>query len=201
LEDPELKIAFRFSVKNITVSDAQVGVFSIWNWGWTYQGVNIRNCSVGFDVNNPGAGSNAIIDAFVVDTPTFIRMAQAAGDGTTGNLILNNARLQNSPIAVGVNNGPTLLKGGTKTIASWGQGNVYHGSNSQGQFTTGDLPVPHKASSLLDSAGRIVARQQPQYENYRVSDFISVKDYGAKGDGTTDDTKILQKIFKEVSAP
>lgn len=56
-------IVHRFTVRNVTVNNAQSGIFSVWNWGesitirenmvtnplnlgWTYQGVTINNCQV-----------------------------------------------------------------------------------------------------------------------------------------------------------
>ncbi|RXW22391.1 hypothetical protein EST38_g3456 [Candolleomyces aberdarensis] len=143
------------------------------------------------------AGAEAIIYAYVVNTPIFLQTTQPSTDFLAGSIVLNNVKLENVPVAVGVANGAVVLEGGTKNITSWGQGNVYKGDNPSGQFTQGNLPDSPKASSLLDSEGRILGRPQPQYETFLVSYFISVKDYGAKGDGVTDDTKALKKIFKK----
>ncbi|KAF6741973.1 glucan 1,3-beta-glucosidase [Ephemerocybe angulata] len=194
----------QFTVRNITINNAQTGVYSLWNWGWTYQGINLNNCQIGFDINSGGltvdtqtTGAQAIIDAVVTNTPTFIRTSQPSNGRLAGSIVLNNAKLNNVNVAVGVADGSVVLAGGTKTIASWGQGNVYHGSNSQGTFQKGDLPNPAKASSLLDSSGKIVGRTHPQYENYKASDFVSVKDLGAKGDGVSDDTQALKDIFTQ----
>lgn len=102
------------------------------------------------------------------------------------------------PVAVGVVGGAVVLSGGTTTITSWGQGNVYRGTNPAGTFTQGNIPAPSKPSTLLDSSGRIVSRTHPQYAEYAVSQFVSVKDNGAVGDGATDDTAALTAIFNKV---
>lgn len=114
--------------------------------------------------------------------------------------MLSNVRLNNVPTAV-VSASGVLLAGGTTTITSWVLGNVYRGKNAAGTFTRGSTTAPSKAASLLDSAGRIVGRTHPQYANYAVSQFVSVKDLGAKGDGRTDDTAALQRVFDQVGAP
>lgn len=139
----------------------------------------------------------AIIDANVVNTPIFIQNSKSS-TSLTGSIVLNNVRLQNVKTAVGVAGEQVVLAGGTTTIESWGQGNVYSGTSASFQYTKSDIPAPTKATSLLDGSGNIFGRSRPQYENYAVSQFVSVKDQGAKGDGTTDDTAALQAVLDKV---
>lgn len=159
-------------------------------------GFDIATGSITTDAQTTGA--QAIIDATASNTPIFVRTSAPSPGRLAGSLVLNNVKLTNVPVAVGVVGGAVVLNGGTTTIASWGQGNVYKGTSGSGTFTQGNIPAPSKSSSLLDSSGRIVGRTHPQYANYHVSQFVSVRDLGAKGDGVTDDTAALKDIFAKV---
>lgn len=147
---------------------------------------------------NQSVGAEAIIDAVVTNTPVFVRSSTAT-NSLAGSLVLNNIQLNNVPVAVGIAGGAVVLNGGTTNIASWGQGNVYMGTNTAGTFTKGNIVAANKPSVLLEG-GRIFGRSHPQYEGYAPSQFISVKANGAAGDGRTDDTAALRNIFNTVRA-
>ncbi|OJZ89792.1 glycoside hydrolase family 55 protein [Aspergillus luchuensis CBS 106.47] len=77
-------------------------------------------------------------------------------------------------------------------------------SNSTGQCSTKTvtktriettIPSQAMASSLLTSSGSVFEKSKPLYGSYAASSFVSVKSAGAKGDGTTDDTAIIQSVL------
>ncbi|KAI0093571.1 beta-1,3-glucanase [Irpex rosettiformis] len=206
----------QFTVRNVSVNNAATAVQCIWNWGWTFQDVNINNCSVGFSLatggttaDKQGVGAIAIIDASIANTPIFIQNTNPTSS-LAGSLVLNNIHLTNVPIAVHtLSDNGTVLPGTSSpttplTIASWAQGNVYKGTSGKSEFVKGKIPNPRKSEELLDHTsgtrkGRLFGRGHPQYEECDVDEFVSVKSEGAKGDGRSDDTQILQGLFDKYS--
>ncbi|KZV61321.1 glycoside hydrolase family 55 protein [Peniophora sp. CONT] len=200
-----------FTVRNVTVNNAKTAVSALWGWAWTWQGVTINNCSVGFEIAD-GVGSETIIDAVVTNTPIFIERSNTTSTLLDGSFVLNNIQLENVTTAVGLADGTVVLEGGTTTIDTWVQGDVFsvytdsmgagssHGaltfSGSSAEFAGGSYTTPiHKPASLLDEEGRMFGKTRPTYADYSVEQFVSVKDEGAVGDGETDDTAALQAVF------
>ncbi|KAG8819818.1 hypothetical protein FRC19_009502 [Serendipita sp. 401] len=198
----------QFTVRNVKFSNNQIAIEAIWNWGWTWQNIQISNCGVGIKIKTGGTtletqsvGSEVLLDFTVTNTPIFVQTTTAQPTSLAGSIYIDNAKLSNVPIAVGVLNGATVLPGstGSMTIASWAQGNIYSGSGATPQYVRSNITPAAKPASLLDPSGKIYGSGRPQYETFAVSDFISVKANGAVGNGIVDDTQALQAIFDQYS--
>jgi glucan 1,3-beta-glucosidase len=72
----------QFTMRNVEISNAVVGISQIWNWGWLYQGLTISNCGTAFSMSNVGdngsqqVGSVVIIDSTITNCPTFVDMVR-----------------------------------------------------------------------------------------------------------------------------
>jgi glucan 1,3-beta-glucosidase len=68
----------QYTMRNIKISKAIIGISQIWNWGWLYSGLSISDCSTaiemitGYDVNKLQIGSVVIIDSEITNCPRFI---------------------------------------------------------------------------------------------------------------------------------
>ncbi|KAK7191233.1 hypothetical protein DPSP01_008305 [Paraphaeosphaeria sporulosa] len=195
----------QFTMKNIKISNAVIGISQIWNWGWLWKGLTISDCSTaafsmkGLKDNSPdqNVASVIIIDSTITNCPIFVdsawtRTSTAAG---AGQLILENIALNNVAVAVKGPSG-TVLAGGTTTIIGWGQGNQYT-PGGPAKFQGAITPV--RPAGLLDGKN-FYAKSKPQYETVAVGNFVSARTSGAKGDGSTDDTTALQNAINSVAS-
>nr|OQO20319.1 hypothetical protein B0A51_12479 [Rachicladosporium sp. CCFEE 5018] len=191
----------QFTVRNLTFYNAVTAINQIWDWGMTYYGISINNCSVGLNMAAGGptaqsVGSMTFFDSSITNTPIGIITAHDATSQplTAGSLIVENVVLNNVPIAIQGPGATTALAGttGQTTITGWGEGHSY---TPNGPVNFEGPIVPNNRPANLLAGNRYYARSKPQYQNYPVSSFVSARTSGATGNGHTDDTAALQRAI------
>ncbi|QKX63308.1 uncharacterized protein TRUGW13939_10477 [Talaromyces rugulosus] len=192
----------QFTYRNITINNAATAISQIWDWGWTYIGLNIQNCTTGISLQggvNQTVGGLNVIDSTISNTKTFVNTSwtDTATPASAGNLILENVVLDNVPTAV-LGPSTTYLEGGSTTIASFGQGHKYTPTGPdtlKGTFA----PVARPSGLVGGSGSNYFTKGKPQYASTPVDSVVSIRDSGAKGDGTTDDTEAINTALKSAA--
>ena len=188
----------QFTTRNLSFVNVDTAIQQLWDWGWTYKSVSIKNCRVGLNISAGGpsavnVGSITFFDSEINDTMIGIVTARTGNSepAAAASLYLENVKLNNVGVAVqGPNN--TYLAGtsGVSIIDAWADGHRYLPSGpieARGRIAPSKRPV-----NLIDnSTGKYYERSKPQYGSVLLSQFLSARDLGCEGDGITDDTEML----------
>ncbi|KAI8949610.1 glycoside hydrolase family 55 protein [Xylaria longipes] len=190
----------QYTTRNLTFNNCNTAIHMIWNWLWLMQGVTINGGQVGINMTSDSydmikVGSLLLLDSKISNVPVGISTLYKPNQQYTNNtLILDNVDMSEGvPVAVQyAKDGSSLLEG-NKFIDGWVQGKDYSSGTGQAIQTTQNKI--QKPDVLLAGDGKVFTRTKPQYETVAGSHFVSVKSAGAAGDGKTDDTAAIQKVF------
>ncbi|KAH6677590.1 pectate lyase superfamily protein-domain-containing protein [Halenospora varia] len=172
----------QFTMRNLAFLDCVTAINQFWDWGWTYSGISVTNCTTGLNFSSGGSsgqtvGSVTLIDSKFLDTGTAIATAHnlTSSPVTGGSFVLENVVFDTV---------------GTYTP----QGSI----NFQGTFN----PFIRSQSLVGDGivGNAYYHRSKPQYDNEPVSSFLSVRSFDGKGDGIADDTVALNALFRTAAA-
>lgn len=169
----------------------------IWDWGWVWKSLEIRNSRVGVNVTGgSGIGSILILDSAISASYAGIVVSSPSQAENTTQITLDNVNFSHGVPAIVDQKGATVLAGGA-VVSGWAHGKVYNTlDGSRGFWQTGTLlPRARKAPSLLGSSGNVFEVSKPQFETIGAGSILNVKSLGAKGDGTSDDSQILNQIL------
>lgn len=189
--------------RKLTFKNCRTAIYLNWDWQWTFKSVLIEGGEIGLDItSNNGQGTQSVGSIILMDSemrnvPIGVRTVHSEQSlpATGGSALLDNVKFVNVPKAVAREDGTTILAGGTTTVDFWGQGHAYTDSGNRHVVQRTLTRKFSKPAALLDSSGRVFEKTRPQYTNVAASNIISVRSQGAKGDGSTDDTAALKRIF------
>ncbi|KAK4144852.1 pectate lyase superfamily protein-domain-containing protein [Dichotomopilus funicola] len=162
----------QFTAQRLTFDGCNTGVHVIWDWGWVWKSVTMKNVNIGFQLTSDDGtgniGSVAVMDSSFSKVGTAgIVIAPPSSDVGSGStsVVLENVQLSGVAAAVQDTAGTVHLSGSDGTVGEW----------------VGDH---RRNAGLLDNfTGAYFERAKPQYEDRSVDDFVHVRDYGATGDG------------------
>ncbi|KAJ7826707.1 pectin lyase fold/virulence factor [Mycena olivaceomarginata] len=109
------EVARTFTIRNVKITNAVSAIHQQWNWGFTWENIQISNCQVGFDLNTGG-----------LTQPT--QMSSSQPSSLAGSVILDNVKFTGISTANIQDSAGTVVATNAANVPQWFQGNVYLGS-------------------------------------------------------------------------
>lgn len=206
----------QFTVRNAAFRQCQTAIYQHWNWAWTYMDILVEDCGIGIDVqaNRPdaqGVGALLLTDWDVKRTSVAVHLRQA----DSGRLLLDHVHTTEVPCVVEAEDAAQLLvppaEGSSYFVDLWIKAptvvplppgieeertHVKHGARHM-------RVAPTRPACLVDQDGKWFGQERPcctllyspvTPDKY---DMVSVRTYGATGDGQTDDHAALQAALND----
>lgn len=143
-----------------------------------------------------------LVDAIIANTKNGIVTTLNSDHATS--FLLQNVGFFNVETAVQDKAGnQVLVAGGNQVILdSWGFGLLSNATGEQSTFVNGDtIPAMDRPKEFLGKSydnmkPNLFTRRRPKYYDEPRSNIMNVRTLGATGDGSTDDTAVLNSILE-----
>jgi hypothetical protein len=199
----------QFTTSHLIFVNAKSALQVHWDWAWTMQDFVIEGCENGLVVTGGAGGEHStgqslgsliLTDTIIANTPNAIVTSLHAENSTS--FLLQNVGFFNVKTAVtDVLQKKTLLAGGDEVyVSSWGFGRIT-GQDGAGTFVNGEhIPAMNRSKELTGvqydkMKANLFTRRRPKYYDVPATKVMNVKALGAKGDGLTDDSAVLNSIL------
>ncbi|KAM0326342.1 hypothetical protein ACHAQA_006943 [Verticillium albo-atrum] len=191
----------QYTARNLKFYNAQIAINQLWNWGWTYKSIHVENCGTGIRMVDNSTASITLLDSEFRHVVTAIETAREPGlakNSSAGTLVMYNVQFETvDEILTGPQG--TIIPGVPEyksiTNAGFAMGHVYDPFGPEDFTGISPAYFPAPPPTLLDAEGKYYERSKPHYEDCPVDKFVSARTFGATGDGDTDDTAALNKLF------
>ncbi|EPE04207.1 hypothetical protein F503_04722 [Ophiostoma piceae UAMH 11346] len=201
----------QFTTSGLLFDSCRTGLQIHWDWGWTMQDTEFYNCEKGIIIvggaggpqsTGQGVGSLSLVDVHMWGVPVVIETSLFSDNSTA--LHISNGGFENcATIVLDSQANKVLYPGnsaGITNVTSWGFGKVAGPTGETGFVNGADMASPAYPPTLLVTddihpSAKFFHRTRPSYADPGNSQIFDVKALGAHGDGSTDDTVVLQRIL------
>ncbi|CAK7227466.1 hypothetical protein SBRCBS47491_006577 [Sporothrix bragantina] len=203
----------QFTATSLLFFNCQTGLQLSWDWGWTMQALTFLNTQTGIAIvggaggplgTDQGVGSLALTDV-VMSTVTVGIETSLLADNSTSFLIQNGNFYGVPTIVHETQSNKAILTGSTGStyVSGWGFGRITNSTGNTAFYNGGNIQTPARPENLVvsgtnpSSQRAYFSRRRPSYADLDGGNaqLVDVKQWGAKGDGVTDDTAVLNFIL------
>ncbi|GFF99898.1 hypothetical protein IFM53868_10509 [Aspergillus udagawae] len=203
----------QFTTSQLVFINCHTALQVHWDWAWTMQDYVIESCHNGLTIvrgaggpmsNSQGVGSIILADAIIANTPNGI-ITSLYNENSTSFLIQNVGFFNVETAIQDSAKGQVLLAGGNEVLKdAWGFGIIVDNSTSAVRFINSqDIPVMNHTDALIGTNSyvkpNLYTHRRPRYDSLRAGEVINVKTLGAKGDGKTNNTVMLNNILSQAA--
>ncbi|KAF5648626.1 putative glucan 1 3-beta-glucosidase [Fusarium sp. NRRL 52700] len=170
------------------------------------QNIVVDNCKTGLTIVGGAGGSmstgQGIGSLHLTDLRFhYVNVAvstSVVSDNSTALLLSNSGFYNVDTIVQDAFKNQVLLRGGKGTVDvdTWVFGRVTSANGTTAFHNGANLDSPVRNDSLVTGGRKqFFPRRRPKYDDLGFSQILDAKAYGAKGDGKTDDTAVLNHLF------
>jgi hypothetical protein len=119
-------------------------------------------------------------------------------DNSTALMLSNSGFYYVDTLVKDATKNKVLLSGGkrTKNVDAWGFGRVTSADGNTTFLNGATLDAPTRDNSLVTGGrGQFFTRRRPKYDDLGPSEILDARRFGARGDGKSDDTAVLNYLF------